>query len=548
MQNTKEKYIYSLTLQAIEGRISEKNFSRLEEHLQESSRNRQIYSDLNIMYSYMRRPALTFGDEIELEDHDLSFDPDLWNQLATYEAKAPTITISKEEPQRELIQKVVYPPKKEHKLSKFNIFTFVMSTAAVLFFALFLRFFTPQRGVEVATLADSVNAVWSDDAGSIEKGTRIATRSGEMVLHEGLIELLFDNNAKVVVEGPAGFELISEDQINMNFGRIYATVPHEAIGFIINTPTSRVIDLGTEFGVEADAFGNSYLHVIKGKTTLIAGEKDNKVIMEVDKGNAKKVSAVTSEVSDITCNDRLFVRDLDSKAGFVWKGQTVLMLTDIIEGGNGFGTGISEMGIHPLTGSPSKTIYNHDGAASNIYHVVRSNPFVDGVFIPNGQTNQIISSRGHLFRECPVTSGDWYSVFQGVMRPESKDPDSPYVRFLVQHANMGITYDLQAIRSFLPDVKITRFRTKCGVGMQADRQCNADFWVLVDGELRYKKTQVQEKKQFYPIDIELSETDRFLTIVTTDGQDPKGRVFDKVCLLTIDSDWCMFVEPVLVLE
>ena len=39
-----------------------------------------------------------------------------------------------------------------------------------------------------------------------------------------------------------------------------------------------------------------------------------------------------------------------------------------------------------------------------------------------------------------------------------------------------------------------------------------------------------------------------LTLVTTDGQDPEDRELGNLHLSTIDSDWCMFVEPVLILE
>ena len=98
-----------------------------------------------------------------------------------------------------------------------------------------------------------------------KNGTRLAAYSNKLFLREGLAELMFDNNAKVVVEGPAEFELLAEDQINLRYGRIYATIPHEAIGFTVSTPTSRIIDLGTEFGIQADGSGDVAVTCNQGK-------------------------------------------------------------------------------------------------------------------------------------------------------------------------------------------------------------------------------------------------------------------------------------------
>jgi hypothetical protein len=92
---------------------------------------------------------------------------------------------------------------------------------------------------------------------------------------------------------------------------------------------------------------------------------------------------------------------------------------------------------------------------------------------------------------------------------------------ILMHANLGITFDLQAIRSMLPNSKITCFRSPFGLAPLTDSMFNADFWVLVDGKLKYKRTQVHERGRAGLIDIELSDTDRFLTLVITDGGDPK---------------------------
>ena len=126
---------------------------------------------------------------------------------------------------------------------------------------------------------------------------------------------------------------------------------------------------------------------------------------------------------------------------------------------------------------------------------------------------------------------------------------SSLARSLLMHANSGITYDLQAIRQLFPDVKVARFQSTIGIEQGAVRPqaSNADFWVVVDGKVRYEKTQVKFN-EFYSVDLELSEYDRFLTLVITDGEDPESRVINGFVSDAIDSDWGMFAEPVLVLE
>jgi hypothetical protein len=251
---------------------------------------------------------------------------ELWRRLAQEERSAPEIHISKEKPQRELIPKVVYPPGEKRKASRFSLVVLAMNAAAILFFFLFVKFAPPKGGIEVATLTDSMNAEWANAGGSPERGARLGTRSGNLLLRGGIAELLFDNNAKFVIEGPAEFELLAEDRIDLHYGRIYAKVPAEAMGFTVSTPNSRIIDLGTEFGLRADALGDVYLHVIKGKTALIAGGKSNKVNLEVREGEAKKVSAATSAISDIPCTTELFIRD----TRYLWRGQLDVHFANMI--------------------------------------------------------------------------------------------------------------------------------------------------------------------------------------------------------------------------
>ena len=481
-------------------------------------------------------------------------DEQFWTRMAEYEKTAPEIDIAKEKHPQGLIQKVVYPPHEKRKMSPLSIVFFAMNAAAILLLFLFIKFAPHKGGIEVATLTDSINAAWADGAGPMEKGTRLAARSREFYLREGLAKLVFDNNAMVVIEGPAEFELLAEDQIKLRHGRVYAAVPREAIGFTISTPQSRIIDLGTEFGVQADPYGDVHLHVIKGKTTLIAGGKSTRVNLEVREGQAKNVSGTTLKVSDVPCETGLFVRDISSDHKFVWKGQPSIDVADIVRNGNGLGTGNSHVRLHPVRGFSNEQ--HHAGAMDTAkgYLPIKEHPFIDGIFIPDGTT--VISTQGDAFENFPAT-GSLYccdllaNPVPGILTTASNpactinfngqeysDRGKPCI---VMHSNRGITFDLDAIRKFYRS-GIGQFTAQIGLANLEDNAASANFYVIVDGRLRYSLLQYNQKDVLNPIAIAIEDEDRFLTLATTDGEGPdasEGRVLNQ---------WCIFAEPVLKLE
>jgi hypothetical protein len=345
-----ELQLNKLILKCLEGEISAEELSRLNDILSSDLAACEIYANTMFINSQISRPGNigTYLIDTDCAPMGSGFDNDLWRALAESEKAAPEIEIPKEESQQELIQKVIYPPQNKRVISKLNMFM-LLNTAEILFFLLFLRFGLPGEGMEVATLVDSLNAKWMGTQGEMTHGTPIVSSNKSLVLREGYAELLFTNQARITIEGPAEFQIPTDDQIKLNYGRVYAVVPREAIGFTIKTPSSQVIDLGTEFGVWTEPQGDTFHHVTKGKTVLIAGDKSNKKTVEVTEGFAKKVSIHDRSISEISYNENLFVRKIDSSHKIVWRGQDI-DLADIVGGGNGFGTGTADSGIETNTG------------------------------------------------------------------------------------------------------------------------------------------------------------------------------------------------------
>ena len=154
-----------------------------------------------------------------------------------------------------------------------------LAAAAAVFMGIFLltRFSllqnpTPQAGVnaglrtEIAVLSKSCEAVWAD-AGSVRTQGQ-SLNSGFIRLSEGAVQIDFARGARVVLEGPSDFELLSDNEGKLHSGRLRAYVPEPAHGFLVRTRDFNVVDLGTEFGCEVPRKGASELHVFEGKVSF----------------------------------------------------------------------------------------------------------------------------------------------------------------------------------------------------------------------------------------------------------------------------------------
>lgn len=121
--------------------------------------------------------------------------------------------------------------------------------------------------VEVAQVAWSLDAVWSD---RIQRSDEFRLLQGTYTLESGVVEITYDRGASSVIQGPATFELVDDNTSRLTSGRITARVPEEAKGFTVITPKARVVDFGTEFGVEVAENGATTAAVFTGVVELSA--------------------------------------------------------------------------------------------------------------------------------------------------------------------------------------------------------------------------------------------------------------------------------------
>ncbi|MBA4190644.1 MAG: hypothetical protein C0467_21875 [Planctomycetaceae bacterium] len=127
--------------------------------------------------------------------------------------------------------------------------------------------------VAVAVLTRTVGAEWAEPQNVLVVGA--ALEPGWLKLTAGLAEVEFFSGARVVLQGPAEFRLLSSNEAFCKTGRLTAEVPTHASGFRIGTPQGSLIDRGTAFGLSVSTAG-AEVHVFQGKVELhrTAGQHD----------------------------------------------------------------------------------------------------------------------------------------------------------------------------------------------------------------------------------------------------------------------------------
>ena len=117
----------------------------------------------------------------------------------------------------------------------------------------------------VALLSRTVDVEWADSIEAKFPGAPLA--AGPLRIKSGALLVEFYSGARVVVEAPAEFHLVSASEAFLISGRINAHVPPQARGFTVHTKDFEVTDLGTDFGLAIASEGSqskAEVHVFQG--------------------------------------------------------------------------------------------------------------------------------------------------------------------------------------------------------------------------------------------------------------------------------------------
>jgi hypothetical protein len=161
----------------------------------------------------------------------------------------------------------------------------------------------------IARIARSADAVWKKEgeATRLQDGDWLSF--GRYSLEQGIAQLAFPWGTEVTLEAPAEFEFAPDGTRQLLRGQLIAKVTQEDTGFTIDTPTVRVIDLGTEFGVSTAPSGESEVHVFRGAVEARRrgdGEAISPAPLTLGAGEATIFGAGGSSVHEVVFNPRRF--------------------------------------------------------------------------------------------------------------------------------------------------------------------------------------------------------------------------------------------------
>lgn len=266
--------MYDLIFASLSGIATEDQQVQLAQILEDNRTLRKEYVDYLITFSLLsrRRGASLFIEEAE----DSVLDERIWEALAREEVQAKQVVVEK--PESDRIQKVEKSerPGSKREINKTSFVTGLLSVAALFIVISALHFIPSNKSIPVASITGVFNAQWSPASEEMSIGSRIWNDGYQYHLDRGVIEITFDNGVKTLVEAPCQYKLINENEMFFE-GSLTAHVPPAGIGFTINTHSSKVVDLGTRFGLRTNNDGReTEVHVLKGKVELTAAGSKQK--------------------------------------------------------------------------------------------------------------------------------------------------------------------------------------------------------------------------------------------------------------------------------
>lgn len=120
----------------------------------------------------------------------------------------------------------------------------------------------PAAEPPLAVIAEVRFAVPADQDGSLRVGQQL--NAERIAINAGAIRLALRNGVAIVLDGPADLELVSEMRAVLRDGSVVVRVPKGMSGFLLETASADVLDLGTEFAVRASGGQLTDIQVYEG--------------------------------------------------------------------------------------------------------------------------------------------------------------------------------------------------------------------------------------------------------------------------------------------
>ena len=148
-----------------------------------------------------------------------------------------------------------------------------------------------------AVLRRAVDVDWPAGA-PVREGELLP--AGTFAFDAGLVEVDLFCGASLLLEGPVSLTFVSDWVVELHQGRVRASVPPAARGFVVKTGQTEVYDLGTEFAMQVSK-GSARVEVLDGEVELRGGPGDGRLltqgesaILDGDRGDAASLASIAT--------------------------------------------------------------------------------------------------------------------------------------------------------------------------------------------------------------------------------------------------------------
>jgi len=150
---------------------------------------------------------------------------------------------------------------------------------------------------DIAKVTYINNACW--ESGQIPEVGQMLKRGG-FALKSGRMRLRMPDETVVILAGPSRFELIDDNTLKLEQGKISAKVNNPGSLFTVRTAMMDVIDLGTSFGVKVAKDGQSSVSVFEGAVAVkqpIPKSGDKAILLK--KGSSARIRPGQKELETV---------------------------------------------------------------------------------------------------------------------------------------------------------------------------------------------------------------------------------------------------------
>jgi len=155
---------------------------------------------------------------------------------------------------------------------------------------------------QTSGVAFEIVSVSSDAVPDWKKEVRM--RTNDLRMTRGTMQLRLSSGVTMDVTAPVEMKLLDAMHVRVLSGRVTADVGEHGKGFVIETPQTRIVDLGTRFGVDASDSAHTDVVVFEGQVELYEKGVAERVAL-LNKGEGLRVGGHrrASRIVSVTGSD-----------------------------------------------------------------------------------------------------------------------------------------------------------------------------------------------------------------------------------------------------